>query len=435
MWMSGNLETDGQGAAVKHSLWRDPRTLQGDRGAALPAVILVALIVMSIVSTLLLSSLGGKGVSATGQLNATASAAASAGVAEAEAKVRTTGNRAELCPSTTVTGPIAGNDTSYSARIICESDGTFTIESEGYAGDVVQKVSSSTREVAPPEEPHYIVTLDTGLPGCVSPGVNITAKPGSVITVEWQGQSKTVTGATTMTPAVTPGEYQVTFIGSGAQFSSSVPAMASCLKSVDRWDAGFTDSAAGAFMSASNLVSVTTPPAGLTSMASMFYNARAFNQPIGHWDVGNVTSMNSMFQGATSFNQSLEGWNVGRVTDMANMFRGASVFNGSIGNWDVSSVTTMANMFDTAIAFNQPIGGWEVSEVRVMTSTFAAARAFNQPLQDWDVSRVTNMNLMFRGTLAFDRDISGWRVDAVTSWSSFRTGSVLSTAHTPAKFR
>ena len=435
MWLSGNLETDGQGAAVKHSLWRDARSLRGDRGAALPAVILVALIVMSIVSTLLLSSLGGKGVSATGQLNSAASAAASAGVAEAEAKVRSTGNRAELCPSTTVTGPIAGNDTSYSARIICESDGTFTIESEGYAGDVVQTVSSSTGETAPAEEPHYIVTLDTGLPGCVSPGVNITAKPGSVITVEWQGQSKTVTGATTMTPAVTPGEYQVTFIGAGAQFANSAPVMASCLKSVDRWDAGFTDSAFSAFMNASNLRNVTKPPSGLTSMGAMFYNARSFNQPIDDWDVSSVTSMNSMFQGATSFNQSLDRWDVRRVTDMANMFRGATAFNGAIGSWDVSSVTSMASMFDTAYAFDQPIGDWEVSEVRVMTSMFATARAFNQPLQDWDVSQVTNMNLMFRGTLAFNRDISGWPVAAVTSWSSFRTGSALSTENTPVKFR
>ena len=36
------------------------------------------------------------------------------------------------------------------------------------------------------------------------------------------------------------------------------------------------------------------------TMNSMFYNAKAFNQPVGNWDLSNVTEMGDMFCHAES---------------------------------------------------------------------------------------------------------------------------------------
>jgi plastocyanin len=50
---------------------------------------------------------------------------------------------------------------------------------------------------------------------------------------------------------------------------------------------------------------------------NMFYNATAFNQDLGSWDVSNasgVSPMGRMFEGASAFNQDLTGWCVSSVS-------------------------------------------------------------------------------------------------------------------------
>ena len=57
------------------------------------------------------------------------------------------------------------------------------------------------------------------------------------------------------------------------------------------------------------------------------------------------------------------------------MFYEASAFNQPIGEWDVSGVTNMVRMFYEASAFNQPIGKWNLSNNKVRTDSMLAGTA------------------------------------------------------------
>jgi surface protein len=94
----------------------------------------------------------------------------------------------------------------------------------------------------------------------------------------------------------------------------------------------------------------------------MFYDTRAFNQPIGNWDTSSVTTMYQMFYDTRAFNQPIGNWNTSSVNNTYRMFSNSSAFNQDIGDWDVSSVTNMEEMFYSSV-FNQDIGDWDVSNV------------------------------------------------------------------------
>ena len=64
------------------------------------------------------------------------------------------------------------------------------------------------------------------------------------------------------------------------------------------------------------------------SCHGMFNNAKAFNQPIGNWNVSQAATLNSMFAGATAFDQDLSAWRVTNATDCANLFN-ASALSGT----------------------------------------------------------------------------------------------------------
>ena len=79
--------------------------------------------------------------------------------------------------------------------------------------------------------------------------------------------------------------------------------------------------------------------------------------PIGGWDVSGVTDMASLFYDASAFNQDLSKWDVSAVAHMGYMFYQAKVFNQDLSKWDVSKVTEMMGMFRDASAFNRKLCG------------------------------------------------------------------------------
>ena len=62
----------------------------------------------------------------------------------------------------------------------------------------------------------------------------------------------------------------------------------------------------------------------MTNMKYMFYEAAAFNQPIGAWNTSAVKDMTFMFYHASAFNQPIGAWSVARSLNRENMFGGTS---------------------------------------------------------------------------------------------------------------
>jgi len=174
--------------------------------------------------------------------------------------------------------------------------------------------------------------------------------------------------------------------------------------------------------------------AKVTSMNSMFSINSRFNCNIGSWNVSNVTRMDSMFFEASSFNQPIGSWNVSSVTDISNMFARASFFNQAIGSWNVSNVTDMGGVF-AASPFNQPIGSWNVGKATRMDFMFQQNSAFNQDISSWNVSNVTNMSSMFSSAASFNQPIGSWNVSKVTNFTGFmntKTPATFSSANLDA---
>lgn len=152
----------------------------------------------------------------------------------------------------------------------------------------------------------------------------------------------------------------------------------------------------------------------VTNMSNLFFNAKAFNRPIGSWNTSKVTDMSQMFFYADAFNQDIGSWNVSNVTNMSSMFNRAKTFNQNINNWNVSNVQNMSLMFEASQAFNQPLNNWNTSNVTNMAQMFSYP-SFNQDISSWDVSNVTDMSRMFWSNNNFNKNLGNWTLSPIVN--------------------
>ena len=173
-------------------------------------------------------------------------------------------------------------------------------------------------------------------------------------------------------------------------------------------------------------------PISCSNFNSMFYNAYAFNQPIGNWPLSaSSVSIREMFVSATSFNQNIGSWNVSKVTDMYGVFQNATNFNNSgsntIGSWDTSNVIDMDRVFRNATSFNQDIGNWNTSKVTTMIYTFFGASSFNYSLANWNIVSSSNMLGMLdncgMSKANYSATLTGWASQAPNIKSNVTLGA------------
>jgi surface protein len=141
----------------------------------------------------------------------------------------------------------------------------------------------------------------------------------------------------------------------------------------------------------------------ITSTSRMFSTATVFNRNVGSWSVSNITDFSEMFYGATNFNNGnspdISNWIIrtASAVNMNSMFEGARAFNQPIGSWDVSKVTSMASMFRDADAFNQDIGTWNLSSCTNLTNFMldipAANYSYLHTIYDGWINNKLNPNI------------------------------------------
>ena len=120
------------------------------------------------------------------------------------------------------------------------------------------------------------------------------------------------------------GNYTITIGGSASSFGdANVYTGATLISSVSQWGTLGFSSLDGAFIGATNLVSVPNNiPSSVINMSNMFDGASSFNQDLSNWSTSNIKYMSSMFRGTSSFNQNLSMWNVSSVISADNIFCG-----------------------------------------------------------------------------------------------------------------
>lgn len=170
----------------------------------------------------------------------------------------------------------------------------------------------------------------------------------------------------------------------------------------------------------------TTPL--LQNTDGMFQGNSAFNQDVSNLSMGLVTTIARMFQDATSFNNggspNINNWNLISCLNMDNTFFNAYAFNQPVGNWNTSNVTSMFRTFQSALIFNQFIGNWPVQNVQTMLQMFFGALAMNQNFGNWTPSALTTASAMFLNSglsrANYDLLLTGW-----TGWNGITATKTL----------
>ena len=208
------------------------------------------------------------------------------------------------------------------------------------------------------------------------------------------------------------------------------------LITVDNWGNIAWESMDAAFYGCANMTGtyIDCPnTTTVTTMASMFRDCTAFNQPV-NFNTAEVISMYYMFRGCTAFNQSVANFNTAKVTSMAYMFYGCTAFNQPVTNFNTAEVITMTSMFYGCTAFNQSVANFNTAKVTSMAYMFRNCTAFNQPVTNFNTAEVNTMAYMFYGCTAFKQSLATFNMSLVSDVSSMLFNCNINTTGTTTNY-
>ena len=146
----------------------------------------------------------------------------------------------------------------------------------------------------------------------------------------------------------------------------------------------------------------------ITNMASMFFQAKAFNQDISNWDTSKVVNMNTMFSGASVFNQDVNtkqvtvngvtytAWDVSKVTSFTGMLLG-TVFNNTFNNWELNAgLTKVSQIFlnNNTISNENFSDNWAIFANSVKDDNSAGSGAASNSPQNVNATGQNNSRLI-----------------------------------------
>lgn len=161
------------------------------------------------------------------------------------------------------------------------------------------------------------------------------------------------------------------------------------------------------------------------------------NSPIIDYSFPTAPKMYSiadMFSGYSTFNRSVRGLSINNASispqqQIASAWFGANVFNQPVNHIDTTYVRSFQTVFKNAFAFNQSLINWKTSNAIQMNNMFENAYTFNQSVSHFDVSKVTTFDYMFNNAKSFNQDISNWTFNLNATFNDILTGTALSSGN------
>lgn len=215
------------------------------------------------------------------------------------------------------------------------------------------------------------------------------------------------------------------FSGTGSSLSSTI-----LPQDLGNWDvSNVTDMGYMYYASETNHIIGMWDVGQVTDMSSMFQNAIWFNNggvdTIKYWDTTSVIYVASMFYGAQSFNQPLTNFNFTHVTNTTYMFANCYVFNQDCSNWErvgstMQWITDTFSMFGNCRKFNGGVNTWNVQRLVTPQAMFLNCYEFNQPMSNWVTLSFSDTSGMFQNCFKFNQNLGAWRMPVVTQMSTYQ---------------
>ena len=175
-------------------------------------------------------------------------------------------------------------------------------------------------------------------------------------------------------------------------------------QSINSWDTSSVTSMRGMFAFASkfNQPLNNWDVSRVSDMFQMF-DTTYFNQPLNNWTVSNLRTAGWMFEQTYTFNQPLDHWDTSKLSTADSMFAYAKAFDQSLGSWNVGQISNFGYIFSgvslSMSNYDDILIGWA-------SQTLKFGVRFDAPLTYYsDVAITAHAQIIAQGWILNDK---GW---------------------------